>query len=278
MKNDKSAVSHKIARIIVNGNPSEREHKKLLDKFISKNKGKHYEFVITPGGFLLFWFPEILDNVEIDIDEIGENELKLLQQEAEKKIEGFFDKFKESEFQKLKQIADYITIGIDGWNRKESRNIELIAIYDLKKEIIIRWTGKFYPTERQKRRLIKINNLNSHFIELNKQKVVILGCHDLHVYNPRGQSIAKLEGYKNKIAYKFRSKNKKFKPDVILQHPHTTDTPYSWKSSWNVIEKELPSVKHFASAIKYDNGNEEPRRKLEYVLEKTKKGDVIDFY
>lgn len=270
--------NHKIARLVVEKNPSERKLKRLLNKFISKNIDKHFEFVITPGGFLSFWFPEALDDIKIDVDDINEKELKLLEDEAEQVIEKFFEELKNSNFQKLKKIADYITIGIDGINSTESRHIELIGIYSLKKAKVIRWTGKFYPTERQKRRLIKFNNLDSHFIELNNQKVVVLGCHDLHVYSSRGQSIANVEGYKKKIANRFRSKNKKFKPDIILQHPHTTDTPNSWRNSWNVIEKELPSVKHFASAIKYYNWGEECRRELDYVLERTKKGDVIDFY
>ena len=143
---------------------------------------------------------------------------------------------------------------------------------------MIRWTGKFYPTEGQKRRLIKFNNLDSHFIELNNQKIMILGCHDLNVYSPRGQAMVKPGGYKKEIADAFKSKSKEFQPDIILQHPHTTDTPNIWNLAWKTVEKELPNTQHFASAIKYHNWNGKPRRKLDLVLEKTKKGDVIDFF
>jgi len=39
----------------------------------------------------------------------------------------------------------------------------------------------------------------------------------------------------------------------------------------------LPCVKHYASGIKYYNNDGTPRGALNKVLEKTKKGDVIDF-
>lgn len=270
-------VNHKIARLVVEGDPSERKLKRLLNRFISKTNDKHFKFIITPGGLLSFVFPDELQD-HIDIDKIAENDLELIQIEAGNVIRKFFDKLRKSSFEKLQKIADYITIGIDGSNSKYTQFIELIAIYNLKEKKVIRWTGKFYPTEGQKRRLIKFNNLDSHFIVLNNQKVVILGCHDLHVYNPRGQAAAKLGGYKKEIATEFKLKNKQFQPDIILQHPHTTDSPKIWSSSWNVVEKVLPSVKHYASAIKYYNWGEEPRRDIDYVLENTKKGDVVDFY
>ena len=242
--------SHKIARLVVVGVPSERRVKNLVVKFISKAKNKHFEFVITPGGFLSFDFPEGLER-GIDIDKINEKQLQLLQKEAEEVISDFFGRLKDDDFQKLKKIADYFTIGIDGFNESRTKHIELIAVYNLKKEKVIRWTGKFYPTEYQKRSLIKFNDLDSHFIELNSQKIVILGCHDLKIYSPRGQAVANPNGYKKRIADKFKSKCKQFKPDIILQHPHETSSPKVWNIEWLKVQKDLPSVKHFASGINY---------------------------
>lgn len=153
----------------------------------------------------------------------------------------------------LKETADYFTIGIDGFNPINNQLIELVAVYELKKEKVITWTGKFYPAAGQKRNLIKINDLNTHFVELNNQRVVVLGCHDLNVFNPRGQANADPNGWKKQVADRFKTKCKEFKPEIILQHPHTTDTPKTWNSSWRKVERELPSVKHFASGIKYYN-------------------------
>ena len=105
----------------------------------------------------------------------------MLQKEANTVIVSFFESLNPATFKKLKETSDYFTIGIDGFNPTNyKQHIELVAIYNLHKEKVIRWTGKFYPTEGQKRNLIKINDLDTHFIELNNQRVVILGCHDLN--------------------------------------------------------------------------------------------------
>ena len=101
--------------------------------------------------------------------------------------------------------------------------------------------------------------------------------HDLNVYNPRGQANANPNGWKRKLANQFKNQCKQFGPDLILQHPHTTDTPNIWNLAWLSVEKELPNVKHFASGINYFNRNGDPRGTLEKVLNKTKKGDVIDY-
>lgn len=269
--------NHKIARLVVVGDPNETKLKNLVAKFISKAKNRHFDFVITPGGFLSFDFPEGLDYDDIDIEKIKEKQLQLLQKKAEEVISNFFDRLKDDNIQKLKMIADYFTIGIDGFNANKSRHIELIAIYNLKEEKVIRWTGKFYPTEGQKRKLIKFNDLDSHFIKLNNQKIVILGCHDLKVYSPRGQSVAKPGGYKKQVADKFKKQCKAFKPDIILQHPHETSSPNVWNLEWHKVERDLPSVKHFASGINYYKEYDK-RDDIDKVLEKTRRGDVVDFY
>lgn len=277
-------TKHKIARLIVTGkqydkygNPNISKLEKLIEKFLATEYQKRtYEFILTPGGFLTFDFPDSLQH-DLDIVKAEQQSVALLQKEANSYIATFFDSLNPTTLKKLKETADYFTIGIDGFNPTNYQHIELVAIYDLKKETIISWTGKFYPTEGQKKDLIKINNLETHFIELNNQKVVILGCHDLNVFSPRGQATANPNGWKKQLADKFKSSCKKFNPEIILQHPHTTDTPNIWNLAWRTVEKELPNVKHFASGIKYYNRNG-VRGDIEKVLEKTKKGDVTDFY
>jgi len=112
---------------------------------------------------------------------------------------------------------------------------------------------------------------------LNNQRIVILGCHDLNVFSPRGQANADPNGWKKQLADRFKTQCIKFKPEIILLHPHTTDTPNIWNLAWWTVEKELPNVKHFASGIKYYNRNG-VRGDIDKVLEKTKKGDETDFY
>lgn len=273
---------HKIARLIVtekdydNGRDNYLKLEKVIHKFIRKVENKkRFEFIVTPGGFLNFKFSV---NAKHSLEKLEKTNISTLQKEANKIIVDFFQSLEHDTFQKLKMIADYFTIGIDGWdtNIGSTLHIELVAIYDLRKEKVIKWTGKFYPNDYQKKDLIKINDLNTHFIQLNNQNILILGCHDLSVYNPRGQANANPNGWKKKLANKFKKLSREFKPDIIIQHPHTTDTPNIWNISWRALERDLPTVKHFASGINYSNPDG-VRGTLEKVLEKTKKGDVIDF-
>ncbi len=273
-----------IARLIVtgkeydsDGNPHYEKLGMLLDKFVLKfHEKQQFEFILTAGGFLTFKFPENL-RYRIDIEKAEKNYLPIFQKEAEREITYFLEGLPKDTFEKLKRIADYFTIGVDGYNPTNTQKIELVAVYDFKKEGVIRWTGKFYPRSEEERMLVKINDLNTHFIDLNNQKVVILGCHDLNVYSPRGQANANAEGWKKMTAVRFKNLCKQFNPDIILQHPHTTDTPIIWNAAWRTLEKELPNVRHFASGIKYYHKTG-VRGDLNKVLEKTKKGDVVDFY
>jgi len=275
--------NRKIARLIVTekeyddkGNPYYDRLLLLIQNFISTFYGKsHFEFIITAGGFLTFKFPEGL-RYGISIPYIEKFQIQIFQDEAYKTINGFIKQLSPATFKQFQEIANYFTIGIDGYNPINKQKIELVGVYDLKNEDVIRWTGKFYPTEQQKNDLIKITDLTSHFIELNNQKVLILGCHDLNIYSPRGQAAANPEGWRRKTAEKFKKLCKEFNPDIVLQHPHRTDTPNIWNAAWSTLDKELPSVKHFASGINYSN-KKGVRANLDDVLIKTKKGDVIDF-
>ena len=276
-------IKHKIARLVVTGKQYDKNGKanfkhllKVIDKFLAKAYPRqHFEFILTPGGFLTFDFPIKLQ-YDINITKAEELYLPLFYKEAERVISKFFKELAPEQYLKLAKTVDYFSIGIDGFNPVNYQLIELVGIYDLKKKKVIRWTGKFYPTEGQKRDLVKINDLRTHFMELNHQNIAILGCHDLNVYSPRGQATANPTGWKKKVADKFKEDCKSFNPDIILQHPHTTDTPNIWNLAWRTVEKELPNVKHFASGIKYYNRYGE-RGEIEKVLSKTKKGDVIDF-
>lgn len=178
---------NKIARLIVTGKQyyknrfhKHKELEKVIEKFVAEVYRKQYfQFILTPGGFLRFKFPKQLhENHKIsDLENKFINDLK---DEAECEIIKFFKGLKSGTFKKLKMTADYMTIGIDGANPR-GQHIELVGVYDFRKEKLIHWTGKFYPIESQKRDLIKINDLNTHFVRLNKQNIIILGCHDLNV-------------------------------------------------------------------------------------------------
>lgn len=274
--------NHKIARIIVSDKhyPKNRSLLKLnksIEKFVKSNYLiNHFEFIVTPGGFLKFDFPEELQ-IKLEIPKAEKNNVKKLQSQAEITIIEFFNQLPEGLYDKLTMIANYITIGIDGYNGND-QEIQLVTIYDFKKHKVIRWTGKFYPIEKEKRRLIKINDLDTHFIRLNNQNILILGCHDLNVFSPRGQAVANKDGWRINIAEDFKQKCIDFKPSIVLQHPHHTDSSKIWNLAWKQLEKVLPFVTHYASGISYYNKKTGiPRSSIEKVLDKTKKGDVVDF-
>ena len=275
---------HKIARLIVtgkdydeHGNPYINRLTALIEKFVFKYYGKQqFEYLVTPGGFLTFTFPPSIRH-DISIPFAEKHLIPVLQQEADKTINNFLKGLSTDIYIKLKEVADYFTIGIDGKNPTNKQHIEFVAVFDLQQEKVIHWTGKFYPTEQQKKELIKINDLSCHFIKLNNQNVLIVGCHDLNAYNPRGQATASPDGWKKQVADRFKKRCKEFEPDIVLQHPHSTDTPNIWNAAWRELERELPKVKHFASGINYSNKTG-VRASLDSVLQKTQKGDVINFY
>ncbi|MCK4346984.1 MAG: hypothetical protein KAW47_00055 [Thermoplasmatales archaeon] len=274
---------HKIARLILtgkqydkNGRPKYKEIKKVITNFLAKTDNKkRFEFILTPGGFLNFELPCKLQ-YDVDLKKAEKIKVPIFYSRAEQVINDFFKDLSEKTVKQLNDTADYFTIGIDGFNPKNNQSIEIVAVYDLREQKVIHWTGKFYPTEGQKRNLVKINDLNTHFIQLNNQKIVILGCHDLNVFSPRGQAVAKPNSWKKKTSNKFRKDCKQFCPSIILHHPHTTDTPNIWNLPWRTVEKELPNVSHFASGIKYYR-REGERGDINTVLKKTKKGDVVDY-
>lgn len=275
----------KIARLVVtekycdrDGFPDFVKLLRLVTKFTNKVYHKYFfEFILTPGGFLSFEFPQDLRGFSNDQLE-KQSEISKLQLTAEETVLSFFDRLSIDIRNKLADVADYFTIGIDGCNpEKPNQHIELIAIYCLKSNQVIHWTGKFYPDECQRKYIVKVNDIMSHFVELNKQKIMILGCHDLSVYSPRGFAVSIPGGWKREKAEEFRHLAKKNKPQIVLQHPHETISPYTWNNSWKSIEKELPTVEHYASGIKYTPETPD-KDMLIKVLDKTRKGDVRDFY
>ena len=137
-------------------------------------------------------------------------------------------------------------------------------------------TGKFYPTPKEQNEVIKMLDFDKKFLKIGGDKVLIFGCHDLNVFNPRGQANLREGSDKYKISQEFYKRFEQEKPNIILQHPHTTDTPNIWRAAWNTVRKKYPFVEHFASGILYANYKGEPRGDLDEVLEVTKKGSVLD--
>jgi hypothetical protein len=270
-----------LARIVIAGewegdaNFSKQLLKDVCDKW---PKGKNVNFLVTCGAFLNFDWPQSLNDV-------GNNKcpnktvLNLLISEAKKQCDLLID---EELRQKLIACTKYITIGVDSFKDKVSLSnasirqphVELVALVDLRTKKYF-WTGKSYPTTGQEMGLIRFEDLSTHIVGLPFGKTMILGCHDLNVFNPRGKVTTKKE-WRNNIRKDFYEMVKNETPRIVLHHPHTTDSSRIWTAAWNELSKIAPTVEKYISAGRYFNRDTE-RSNLNEVLNKTKLGNTIDF-
>jgi hypothetical protein len=239
----------------------------------------HVHCLITPGAFLTFAWPQ-------EIERTFDN--KYPPREVTQTLIGLAEKrcrevITPTVAHALLQYTDSITIGIDSQKKDISissklipyLHIELVALIDLKTGKY-HWTGNSYPTTGQERGLVRIDNLSSHFVDIGYGKVMILGCHDLAIFSRRGEK-ATFNPWRKRIREEFVQLAKAEAPEIVLHHPHTTDSSNIWKACWNTLEKELPSMKYYAGAGTYYNPDGEQRDKLSNVLANTKKGNTIDF-
>ncbi len=270
-----------LARIIIAGEweGNLEKAKELFERVYETWPSSHkVKFLITCGGYVQFDWPSSISREDIG-DNINPRKeiVDLLVKEAEKCAQYVLD---DSVAEKYSEITDYITLGIDSFKEKISTtqnyisqlHIELVFLIDLKNNKFY-WTGKSYPTPGQQRGLVRISDLKTHFFNLDVGKVMILGCHDLTIFNPRSKNA---RGWKERVNREFRELAMEEKPEIVLQHPHTTDSVLTWAAAWKGLVREVPSVRVYASAGKYYRP-EGVRSRLNDVLEKTERGNALDF-
>jgi len=173
--------------------------------------------------------------------------------------------------------ADVLTIGIDLLGQEVAEHAELVAVVDLAKRSVVRWTGKSYPTGSQESTLVQVVDLDSHFLDIAGERVLVLGCHDLNMFSPRGHANQAPDGVRRARCDDLKRRVARFKPTVALQHPHSTDTPNIWRMPWLSLARDVPSARVWASGIAYYAGGG-VRATLDKVLELTKSAndDVVD--
>ncbi len=153
---------------------------------------------------------------------------------------------------------------------------ELVYVVNLKTGDT-HFTGKSYPTPNQESGLLRVLDLGSHFITIDGVSAMVLGCHDLTIFNPR--SDAKATGWRLQTKTKFKNYARERKPRCVLQHPHTTVTPMTWRQAWNALLAQLPSVTSYLGTGCYsyrDSKNGLNRKPLQAVFDGTKSSDVAD--
>lgn len=136
---------------------------------------------------------------------------------------------------------------------------ELVAVFDTAVASVILWTGKSYPTNSQQHTLVHQTNLSSHFFVAGSERVLVLGCHDLHLFSKRGRPSVGDPTNKEIRRQRMCALAEEFKPTMILHHPHSTYSPRVWQGAWGATLKTLPSVQIWASGLAF-YGNPKPKQ------------------
>ena len=260
---DTSLDVPKIGRIVVHGGPNrpQRSEQTLFRVLTAWPAGLHLKFLITPGGFASFPFRQEL---KVSLGwKSSPADLGVIQPDLELKTI-----LTERVLQAASGKVDVITMGVDLGS--SSRSAELVAIHEVE-TARTRWTGKSYPTAGQERTLMQVSDLESHLINVADERVLVLGCNDLNMFSPRGWENQNKRGIRRTRCREMRRLASRFQPTIVLHHPHRTDSPNIWSSSWGVLRKQR-TVEAWASAIGYHRGDQPPRAPLSNVLAATSGG------
>ncbi|MCK4444157.1 MAG: hypothetical protein KAW09_06415, partial [Thermoplasmata archaeon] len=271
-----------LARIIIAGDwlGDVYTAKSLLNEVCDNwPEGKKVDCLTTCGAFLEFSWPESLMNVE-NRKFPSESVLDALKEEAERRCDLLMD---EDLRKRLSARTDYLTIGIDTEKEKISlagvpiRNLhaELVGLLDLRANKY-HWTGKSFPTSGQENGLIRFSNLSTHFVDMPFGKVLVLGCHDLNAFSLRGRKNTKSK-WRIDAREGFYEEVRKERPEVVLHHPHTTDSSRIWTASWNELKGTACNIEKYIGSGRYYRSDGPPRSPIDDVLKKTKSGNSIDF-
>lgn len=255
-----------ITRLVINGWPS--ANLKTLEGWLFrcvtrlKTGNKKTKFLITPGGFALGTFPDDWGKPKgwdssDDLSQLIVCATPVVEKVISKRI-----------LKAARGVVKYITLSVDLRTLNSPLHAELIAVINVNTSKIIGWTGKSYPTMNQENSLIHVTDPNTHLFKLGRDRVIILGCHDLNVFNGRALANQKPGGNRHHRSQAMLKAFNAFKPTHVIQHPHGTDTWRSWSQSWNKVCRIYPNA-HWASAITYATKQGPPRAPLQDVLART---------
>lgn len=242
--------------------------------------GVRTRILVTSGGFVSFKWPKNVDRDMIGDDrQPGSEAVRALFEEADRAVESMLTPKLRS---KLTRCTDAISIGVDSFKtqislageRIRDLHVELVYFVDLRDGRTHR-TGKSYPTVGQENGLLRIRDVSSHFTEFDGDTVLLLGCHDLKAFDPRGN--AKVQrAWRKEIINCMHKAVARRRPKVVVHHPHTTDSGRIWRNAWGRLLQVAGSVESYASAGRYYNDGDKPRDTIEGVLASTVAGDSID--
>lgn len=261
-----------IARLVTNGRPpaDAQSSERMLFAALSQRwpRGARSRFLLLPGGFVSAEWPTRWTG------QCGwasrARDVALLMEQASRELHRVITA---RVLREARGKIDSIAVGIDiARDAATGAYAELAALYDVRTRSF-QLTGKSLPRSDQ-RTLVRVVDLGSHFIRAGKERVLVLGCHDLNFFSPRGRSRQAKGGHLELLREEMDERVQRFRPTVVLQLPHGTDTPRTWLPAWNALVRSSPSIRAWASSISYFNINDEsPRATLDDVLVATYGGE-----
>ena len=230
-----------IGRIVCHGGVPGHDHKAARKAITSSVSALKTPVVMTPGGFVHFdmdyngtkgWHAESADFYDVAEAARKFMESKLLTPGTKSKIEAH---------------SLTVTIGIDAFcNGKKIAELVLVRSKDGTHP-----TGKSFPRTDEENELV-LAPVGTHYIRVNGVKTVVLGCHDLNVWS--GRSAANTSTTSNRYHRRMHMKERAvgWKPQMVLHHPHATDTDKTWAAGWGGVKRELAPLR-YASGLGYYN-------------------------
>jgi hypothetical protein len=222
------------------------------------------QFLITPGGFLkldqdLAWTGPVGWGASGSLSGIEDAAARDIATRLAPALQGAAD------------VVRYVTVGIDVRTDAEAKSApfaELVGLYDVAAGKVRHWTAKSYPTQDQELRLIQQADIGSHEFVIDDERLLLLGCHDVTAFSPKGNANLKAGGRRHARAAEMRNAAHAFRPTLILHHPHSVDTAASFRASFTGLERASESDR-WVSAIRWRNPSGHPRQPLDTVLART---------
>lgn len=236
-------------------------------------------FAVTPGGFVQARMPEEYRGRRSWASRASDFHSLTCAAEA-----AIWEVIDDDMCAKLRMRSHFLAVGVDLVPEGQSKvgggpgtRAELVAVVDLNGGIVVRWTGKSYPACGQEERvLVQEPCLESHLLHLAGQRVLLLGCHDLNIFNGRARVNNTKNVDRQRRWQEMSDLARRFNPTMVLHHPHQTDAATTWRQGWSGIRKFLGFNGTYASGIAYYPHCRRARCPLEDVLLATKSDDVID--
>ena len=274
-----------VVRIVAKGCPSAKArgtnvlqaHDMLLKALADDRWPGKAMFMITLGGFVVTPFPSRWEGERGWASRTGD--FRALIPHARKAVDKVLTP---RVLDAARGRVDFLTLGVDlndgSGKRKMDRrprgtHAELVTIIDVERGEPMHWTGKSYPVGWQERKLVLETDLESHLLRCGKERVLVLGCHDLNMFSPRAWANMNTGSPRHVCSRRMRELARDFRPTIILHHPHSTDTPRIWATAWSGAQELLPREPGghhiWASGIGYYTVDGKPRGRLRDVLRVT---------